>query len=115
MVERERDQILIPSPALGEIDYLLRVRIGTSALLQLLSDIRGGAFQVEAITAADLDRSSALLLKYSDLDLGLCDAAVVAIADRLHVNRILTVDQRDFRTIRSSRNKPFRLLPADTL
>jgi hypothetical protein len=38
---------------------------------------------------------------------------VVATAERLDVYRILTVDLRDFRVIRSRAGKPFTLLPAD--
>jgi len=112
-LERERDQIVIPSATLGEVDYLLRVRLGTRALLQFLSDVDAGAFRVEAVTPTDLRRCAALLEKYSDLDLGLCDAAVIAVAERLGTDRILTVDERDFRAIRSVRGKSFRLLPAD--
>src|SRR5438105_4271406 len=82
-VERERDRIVIPVPALGEIDYLLRIRLGNRALLQFLDDIEQGAFHVECLTPQDLGRCSALFTKYGDLDLGLCDAAVIAIAERL--------------------------------
>lgn len=112
-LERERDQIVIPSVVLGDIDYLLRVRLGARALLQFLSDVDGGAFVLEAVTSGDLRRCAELLVKYSDLDLGLCDAAVVAVAERLGANQILTVDERDFRAIRPARGKSFRLLPAD--
>ena len=98
---------------MGEIDYLLRVRLGARALLQFLVDIDRGAFAVEELSRMDLRRCSAILKKYSDLDLGLCDAAVMAVAERLEANGILTVDERDFRAIRSARGKPFRLLPAD--
>ena len=112
-VERERDQLVIPSVVLGELDYLLRVRLGQRALLQFLSDLDAGAFLLETIAPADLRRCAELLEKYSDLDLGLCDAAVVAVAERLGTDRILTVDERDFRAVRSARGKPFRLLPGD--
>ena len=112
-VELERDQIVIPCATLGEIDYLLRSRLGSRALLQFLSDIHDGAFHVESLTPKDLRRCSALLTKYSDLDLGLCDAAVIAVAERIGTNRILTVDERDFRAVRNVHGKPFRLLPAD--
>jgi predicted nucleic acid-binding protein len=61
----------------------------------------------------DLSHCGRLLRKYADLDLGLSDAAVIATADRLGTDRILTVDERDFRVMRSQRGKPFRLLPAD--
>ena len=109
VVEREQDHILIPSPVLGEIDYLLRARVGVEALSRFLSDIHIGAFEVEAVTGGDLERCAALVAKYSNLDLGLCDASVIAVAERLRVNRILTVDERDFRVVRSSLT--FQLLP----
>ncbi|HEY7307671.1 MAG TPA: PIN domain-containing protein [Bryobacteraceae bacterium] len=112
-IETARDQIILPAPVLGEIDYLLRVRLGNPALLRFLEDIQEGAFVVEMVTLADLRRCAVLIAKYHDLDLGLSDASVVALAERLGANRILTVDQRDFRAIRSVRGKPFRLLPAD--
>jgi hypothetical protein len=38
---------------------------------------------------------------------------VIATSERLGVNRILTVDERDFRAVRGADGKPFRLLPAD--
>lgn len=112
-IETAHSVILLPAPILGEIDYLLRVRLGNAALLQFLTDVQEGAFVVESITLADLRRCQSLIVKYHDLDLGLTDASVVAIAERYDTNRILTVDQRDFRTIRSIRGKPFHLLPAD--
>jgi predicted nucleic acid-binding protein len=112
-LETARDRIILPAPILGEIDYLLRVRLGNAALLQFLEDIQEGAFAVEMVTLDDLRRCAALITKYGDLDLGLSDASVVAIAERLGANRILTVDQRDFRVIRSVHGRPFRLLPAD--
>lgn len=113
VVEHERERIVLPSVILGELDYLLRARLGLRALLQFLADLEAGAFTVYELTSEDLRRCGALLAKYSELDLGLCDAAVVAAAERLGADRILTVDQRGFRLIRSLRGKPFRLLPAD--
>ena len=113
-IEKARELIVLPAPTLGEIDYLLRVRLGNPALIQFLADIQQGAFVVESVTLADLRRCAALIEKYHDLDLGLSDASVVAIAERYGTDRILTVDRKDFRVIRSVRGKPFRLLPADS-
>jgi predicted nucleic acid-binding protein len=114
-VEEARDLIDLPAPTLGEIDYLLRVRLGNPALLRFLADIQESAFVVEPVTMADLRRCAALIAKYGDLDVGLSDASVVAVAERLGTDRILTVDQRAFRVIRSARGRPFDLLPADRL
>jgi predicted nucleic acid-binding protein len=112
-IEAARDRIIVPAPTLAEIDYLLRARLGNAALLSFLKDIQEGAFAVESVSLADLRRCAALITKYNNLDLGLSDASVVAVAERLGVNRILTVDERDFRTLRSVHGKSFRLLPAD--
>ncbi len=112
-IEQEGDHIVISTASLGEIDYLLRSRLGNRALIQFITDIRNSAFRVEPLTAQDWSHCEKSLLKYSDLDIGLCDAAVVATADRLETSRILTVDERDFRIMRTARGKPFRLLPAD--
>ena len=111
-VEHEKDEIIIPSVVLTEIDHLLRMRVGNRAMLQVLADIDKGGFQIEAVTPDDLRRCRALMEKYSDLELDLCDAAVVATAERLGTNRILTVDERDFRVIRSRLGEPFVLLPS---
>ena len=112
-VESEREEIVLPSVILGELDYLLRIRLGARALIQVLSDLEAGAFTIENMTPADFRRCAVLLEKYANLDLGLCDAAVVAVAERLRTDRILTVGERDFRAIRSVRGKAFRLLPGD--
>jgi predicted nucleic acid-binding protein len=113
VIERERDRIVIPSPLLGEIDYLLRSRLGAGALIAFVDDVASGAFWIEPFTGEDLARCRALLTKYADLDLGLADASVIAIAERLGTDRILTVDERDFRAVRSARGTSFVLLPAD--
>lgn len=91
----------------------MRSRLGNSALLNFLDDIQEGAFTVESVSLADLRRCAALISKYNNLDLGLADASLLAVAERLGVDRILTVDERDFRTVRSVHDKAFLLLPAD--
>ena len=55
----------------------------------------------------------ALVRQYRDLPLGLVDAAVAATAERLGIDRVLTVDQRHFRTVKPRGFDHFQLLPAD--
>ena len=112
-VEAETGALILPSPVLGEIDYLLRTRLGLEAELRFLEGIANGAFTIEQFTREDSIRCRALLTKYHELDLGLADASVMAIAERLGVRRILTVDERDFRTVRSHDGRAFILVPTD--
>jgi predicted nucleic acid-binding protein len=109
----ERGAVIIPVAILSEIDYLLQARLGIAAELRFLHDIAIGAFTLEPFTSADVHRCRDLLQTYADLKLGLADAAVITTADRLGIRRILTVDERDFRAVQSSRGTPFVLLPAD--
>jgi hypothetical protein len=112
-LQAEDGPILIPAALLSEIDYLLRVRIGFTAEQRFLEGIEKGAFTVEGFTIEDAAFCRKLLVKYQDLDLGLADASVIATAERLGIRTILTVDERDFRAVRTSKGESFVLLPAD--
>jgi len=112
-IANELGAILIPTAILSEIDYLIVAKLGLGAELDLLDDILAGAFTLEPFTAADVRRSRELIDQYSTLNIGLADAAVLATAERLSIRRILTVDERHFRVVRSADGKPFQLLPAD--
>ena len=51
--------------------------------------------------------------RYADLEIGLADASIVVLAERLNIVDVLTLDERHFRTMLGPGNTPFRLLPAD--
>jgi predicted nucleic acid-binding protein len=111
--EAERGLVVIPMAVLSELDYLLRKKLGVRAELDFIDAVQTGAFTLEACSPEDLTRCAALIETYRDLDLGLADASVIACAERLRTLRILTVDERHFRVVRTSRGKPLVLLPAD--
>ena len=60
----------------------------------------------DVVTATELDR-------YADLGLGLADASAAVLAARHRTTRLLTLDERDFRPMRSLYGAAFTLLPAD--
>jgi uncharacterized protein len=113
VISVENGAMVVPMAILAEIDYLLRVRLGSRALFRFLEGISVGGFSLEPFTSQDLTSCRTLLKTYADLDLGLADAAVIATAERLGTRRILTVDERHFRVVRAADGKPFTLLPAD--
>ena len=114
VIEHERGAIIVPAVILTEIDYLLREFLGVDAELTFLEDLLSGAYLLEELSMSDLTRCQELIIQYRDLDLGLADTAVMSIAERLHIYRILTVDVRDFRAVKPKKEKAFMLLPADT-
>jgi predicted nucleic acid-binding protein len=113
VVEREDGAIFIPVAILAEVDHLLLEHLGVPAEMDFLDAITRGAYLLESLTPADVTRCRDIVERYRDLKSGLADAAVVATAERLGIHRILTLDERDFRVLRSKRGAPFTLLPAD--
>jgi len=51
--------------------------------------------------------------RYDDLAVGLADLSVVVLAGRFGTRRVLTFDERDFRTLTPLTGGSFMLLPAD--
>jgi|SRR3954467_6942018 len=91
---------IVPGLVLAEMDWHLRTR--RAPMHAILRDIAGGAYEYEAATVADLDRAREIDAKFSNLRLGLTDASIVALGERLGVHRILTTDS-DFLAVRVGR------------
>lgn len=66
---------------------------------------------LETITVTDLKRATEILDAYADSRLDFVDATIVAIAERLSMTRILTLDRRDFTIIRPKHCSYFEILP----
>lgn len=98
LLERDRDRnaLVVPSTVAVEVDYLLRARVGTAAARDFLSDLDEGPYLLQPMDVALLSRARAIDLQYADANLGLVDASVLAIAERLSADRIATLDHRDF-------------------
>ena len=112
-IAEEPGPIVVPVLVLPELDYLLLENLGIEAELSFLDSVSAGAFALDCAALEDLPRIRDLIVQYRDLELGAVDASVIATAERLGVDRIFTVDQRDFRAVRSASGRPFVLLPAD--
>jgi len=113
ILAREPGPLVIPAPTTAEIDYLLGQRFGRAARRAFLADLAAGRFTVACVAPEDYTTISELDTRYEDLDLGLADCALVVLADRHQTNRILTFDERHFRTVTQLGGQPFTLLPAD--
>lgn len=105
-----RPDWLLPWAILPEVDYLLLAHVGPEAELAFVEDVAEGRWLVEWGEAADLERAGHLVDRYRDLRLGLVDAVVMAIGERLR-SPIATLDIRDFGAVRLAGDVP--LLPRD--
>lgn len=71
---------------------------------------RTGELAVIELTPADWARCADLIETYTDPGLGLVDASVIAIAERLGVTTIATMNHRDFAVVRPSHCPVFELI-----
>ena len=62
-------------------------------------------------TIADFQRAAAVVRQYRDSQIDFVDAVLVAIAERLNIVRILTIDARHFRMFRPKHCPGFDILP----
>jgi predicted nucleic acid-binding protein len=109
----EREPPVLPAPVAIELDYMLTQRGGANANDGLLRDLAAGRFTVPCLELADYRTIQALNQQYRDLDVGLTDLSIVVFAARFRTNRILTFDQRHFRTLRPIQGGSFNLVAFD--
>lgn len=86
---------------------------GAAQEAAFLRSFATGFLTVAELTAGDLARAAELVEQYGDLPLGGTDASVVALAERLDVADVATLDVRHFRVVRPAHVEAFTLLPAD--
>lgn len=109
----EDGALVIPAQTTAEIDYLLGQRFGSAARRAFVTDVAAGRFTVGHLERADYATVIDLDTRYTDLDLGLADCALVILAARHRTTRILRFDERHFRAVVSLRGEAFTILPAD--
>jgi predicted nucleic acid-binding protein len=88
---------IVPGLVLAEVDWHLRKRRADMA--RLLREVTQGTYAYEPVTVDDVARAAQVDKKFADLALGIVDASIVALAERLDVRRILTIDA-DFSAVR---------------
>lgn len=106
--------LIVPSPVTAEVDYLLGRRVGHGPRHAFLADLAAGRFAVACLEREDYNTIRELDLRYTDLQLGLADCALVILAHRHKTNRILSFDERHFRAVTPLQGGSFKILPADS-
>jgi predicted nucleic acid-binding protein len=111
LIEEATESLVIPSPVLVEVDYLINQRLHPGILVALLDDIHAGAYRVEDLQPEDYPRVRELCDQYADADIGFVDAAVLAITERLREPKLATLDRRHFGLLRPRHVQALQLLP----
>jgi uncharacterized protein len=102
VLEDIREPIILPIPAITEVAYLLARDITNQAAADFIASLATTELTLEPPLKEDYVRSAEILQQYADANIDFVDALIVAIAERLNVTRLLTLDRRDFQLIRPS-------------
>jgi predicted nucleic acid-binding protein len=73
--------------------------------------LAAGELDLVPTVPSDLARMAELVTVYADLPLGAVDASVVAIAERLGIREIATLDRRHFSVVRPRHAEVFSIVP----
>jgi hypothetical protein len=111
LIQTASEPLLVPSPVLVEVDYLIHTRLNPGVLVTFLDDIARGAFQIENLLVEDYRRVRELCDQYADADIGFVDAAVLAVVERFNEPKLATLDRRHFGFIRPRHVAALTLLP----
>lgn len=111
LYEDNPDAWVLPWAILPEIDYLTATHLGPRAQDLWLADLAAGSFNVEWGRPEDLAAAERLCRRHKDLRIGLVDAVVIAVAERLRASAIATLDLKHFGAV-AIKGRP-RLLPRD--
>lgn len=104
------ERLIVPSLTLPEIDYLSH-RLPRGAMRSFMASLLTQEFEYYELDLIDLQRANEIMNQYADANVGLVDASVVAVAERLNINRILTIDQRHFSMFKPKNLGFLELLP----
>ena len=91
---------LLPWAILPEVDYLLATQLGQAAEEAFLADLSDGSFRIAWGDERDVAAGRRIAQRHRSLRLGLVDVVVMAMAERIGVEAIATLDLRHFGAVR---------------
>jgi predicted nucleic acid-binding protein len=105
------EKLLVPQTVLAESAYTIQKQGGTAQELLFLQSFADGDLALVELVPEDVTRVIELVDTYDDVPLGTTDASVVAIAERLTITEVATLDRRHFPNVRPRHAEYLTLLP----
>jgi uncharacterized protein len=97
-------------PVITEAMYFLATYGGSAGREALWRMIHRGDLLLEHPGPQELKRMDELMQKYGDLPMDFADASLVAVAERLSLDRVFTLDRGDFSVYRLNGKQPFTII-----
>lgn len=107
----QQQMILLPQTVLAEVAYLIGRESGIVTVASFLRGLPVSRFSLIALVEQDILRVAEILNQYADSRIDFVDATVMAVAERLNIVTVLTLDRRDFSLFRPRHCNIFNLIP----
>jgi predicted nucleic acid-binding protein len=104
-------ELLVPPTVVAETAFMLEKLGGTRAEAAFIRSFARRDFVSVDLEDDDYARIDELIEQYDDLPLGTTDASVIALAERLGVAEVATLDRRHFTVVRPRHVNALTLLP----
>ncbi|MHB8437748.1 MAG: PIN domain-containing protein [Acidimicrobiales bacterium] len=111
LLDARGHEFVVPAPVVVEVCWMLGRHVSIDLEADFLASLADNELRVESLDGFDYGRMAELVDAYRNLPLGAVDAAVVAVAERLGIITLATIDRRDFSVVRPRHVDNFELVP----
>ena len=108
-VVQEQGPFVVSPYVVAELDYLVATRLGTDAEQRVLAELASPAYVLASVDRDDLRACTELISRYAGI--GVADASMLVLADRLGIDRVLTLDRRHFEAARTPSGRALAIVP----
>jgi predicted nucleic acid-binding protein len=91
--------LLVPAPVMVEVCYHLQKHLGARAEIAFLRAVQHDQLRLLAPEPEDFERAVELVEQYQGFPLGIVDAHVMAMAERMNITTIASIDHRHFHAV----------------
>ena len=109
VVAQEQGPFVVSPYVIAELDYLVSTRLGTDAEQRVLAELASPAYVLALVDRDDLRACTELISRYAGI--GVTDASLLVLADRLGIDRVLTLDRRHFEVARTPLGRALAIVP----
>jgi predicted nucleic acid-binding protein len=111
LIATATENLIVPALVLSELDYWCQKRLSNDVWLGFLDDLLEGAYELAHPSRGDLERCHELQATYTELAVGIVDASILALVERLKESKVATLDHRHFATMRPRHLQALELVP----
>ena len=108
-VAQEQGPFVVSPYVIAELDYLVSTRLGADAEQRALAELASPAYVLASVDRDDLRACTELISRYAGI--GVTDASMLVLADRLGIDRVLTLDRRHFEVARTPSGRALAIVP----